>query len=326
MAQKTMVQALNQAMREEMTRDEDVILLGEDVGVDGGVFRVTEGLLKEFGGNRVFDTPLSEDGIVGTAIGLATYGMHPIASLQFMGFSYYAFHQIESHVSRMRRRSQGRYACRMVIRMPYGAGIRALEHHSESRETYYTHTPGLKVVIPRSPKKAWELFKASVRDPDPVIFMEPSALYRSFREEVPENVDDVPPLSGAEVVREGNDVTLVAYGHMLQRTLKAAETLQQNGIDAEVIDLQVISPMDSDTVNRSVQKTGHVVVIHDGPRTLGIGAELSARINEMSFLYLKAPIKRVTGYDVQVPLFAREQYYMPDEGKIVKAVNETLTF
>ncbi len=327
MAGVTMVQALNQAMREEMARDETVLLLGEDVGVDGGIFRVSDGLLDEFGEKRVVDTPLSEVAIVGSAIGLALYGFRPIAELQFSGFSYQAFHQVEGHASRYRKRSQGRYTVPLVIRMPYGAGVRALEHHSESREAYYAHTPGLKVVIPRSPRKAWELLKASIRDPDPVIFMEPKGLYRRGREELPEDRRQVPALDGAEVVQEGEDITVVAYGAMLYRAMEAVKTLEREDVvNAEVIDLQMIAPLDSDTINVSVQKTGRAVVIHEAPRTLGVGAEIAARITEESFLSLEAPVKRITGYDVQVPLFAREQLYLPSEERILRGMRETLAF
>ncbi|MCJ2531184.1 MAG: alpha-ketoacid dehydrogenase subunit beta [Candidatus Thermoplasmatota archaeon] len=327
MAGVTMVQALNQAMREEMARDETVLLLGEDVGVDGGIFRVSDGLLDEFGEKRVVDTPLSEVAIVGSAIGLALYGFRPIAELQFSGFSYQAFHQVEGHVSRYRKRSQGRYTVPLVIRMPYGAGVRALEHHSESREAYYAHTPGLKVVIPRSPRKAWELLKASIRDPDPVVFMEPKGLYRRGREELPKDRRKVPALDGAEIVQEGEDITVVAYGAMLYRAMEAVKTLEREDVvNAEIIDLQMIAPLDSDTVNASVQKTGRAVVIHEAPRTLGVGAEIAARITEESFLSLEAPVKRITGYDVQVPLFAREQLYLPSEERILQGMRDTLAF
>lgn len=322
-----MVEALNQAMREELARDERVLILGEDVGVDGGIFRVTDGLLREFGEHRVVDTPLAESAIVGCSIGLAITGYRPIAEIQFSGFAYFAFHQLESHASRYRRRSQGRYTVPLVVRMPYGAGVRALEHHSESREAYYAHTPGLKVVIPRSPRKAWELLKASIRDPDPVVFMEPKALYRRGREELPEDGEDVPPLGGCEVVREGDDLTLVAYGHMLYRTLQAAETLaEEDGIRPEVLDVQVIAPLDSDTIVGSVKKTGRLVVVHEAPRTLGLGAEIVARVTEDAFLRLEAPPRRVTGYDVHPPLLAREQAYLPDAGRILRAARETLAF
>lgn len=322
-----MVEALNQALREEMARDEKVLVLGEDVGMDGGIFRVTDGLIQEFGEERVVDTPLAEAAIAGTSIGLAIYGFRPVAEMQFSGFSYFAFHQVEAHAARYRKRSQGRYTVPLVIRMPYGAGVRALEHHSESRETYYAHTPGLKVVIPRSARKAWSLLKASIRDPDPVIFLEPKALYRRGREGIPEDGEEVPPLAGCEVVQEGDEVTLVAYGHMLYRTLRAAQTLEkEDGVRPEVIDVQVISPLDSDTINGSVQKTGRLVVVHEAPRTLGLGGEIVARVNEESFLHLEAPPRRVTGYDVHPPLLAREQAYLPDEGRILRAVRETLAF
>ena len=328
MPELTMVQAINRALREEMARDPRVMVLGEDVGRDGGIFRVTDGLLDQFGEDRVVDTPLAETGIIGTSVGLAVGGMVPVPEMQFQNFSYYAFAQIENHVARMRWRSQGRFTCPMVIRMPYGAGIHALELHSESREAYFAHTPGLKVVIPRSPLKAYQLLKASIRDPDPVIFCEPSALYRRVREEVPEGPEGaLPPLGEAEVVQEGEGLTLVSYGAMLQRTLKAAETLaQETGTRPEVIDLQTISPLDSDTVVGSVKKTGRCVVVNEAPRTLGVPAELIARLNEEALEYLEAPIARVTGYDVHVPLFAREDAYMPDEPRILEAARATLAY
>lgn len=327
MAGATMVEALNRAMREEMERDDRVLILGEDVGADGGIFRVTDGLLDAFGEERVVDTPLAEAGILGTAIGLAIYGYRPIAEMQFSGFSYFAFHQAEAHAARYRKRSQGRYTVPLVLRMPYGAGVRALEHHSESRETYYAHTPGLKVVVPRSPRKAWELLKASIRDPDPVVFYEPKALYRRGRQELPGDGESLPRLGRAEVVREGDDVTLVAYGHMLHRTLQAAKTLaEEDGAEPEVIDLPTLSPLDSETINGSVKKTGRIVVIHEAPRTLGLGAEVVARVLEDAFLHLEAPPRRLTGYDVHPPLLAREQAYLPDEARILHVVRETLAF
>ena len=248
MPKLTMVKAINLALHQEMELDDDVIVLGEDVGVDEGVFRVTEGLLKKFGEQRVIDTPLAEGAIVGMAIGMALYGLKPVAELQFSGFSFQAFHQIENHAARYRMRSQGRYHCQIVVRMPYGGGVRALEHHSESEEAYYAHMPGMKVVIPSGPRNARALLMGAIRDPDPVIFMEPKALYHAVKEEVPEEVETL-PLGHARVAREGDDVTLVAYGTMLHRALEAAELLkEEDGVEAEVVDLVTISPMDGETL------------------------------------------------------------------------------
>lgn len=326
MSKLTMVKAINLALHQELERDDDVIVLGEDVGVDEGVFRVTEGLLKKFGEQRVMDTPLAEGAIVGMAIGMALYGLKPVAEIQFSGFSFQAFHQIENHAARYRQRSQGRYHCQLVVRMPYGGGVRALEHHSESEEAYYAHMPGVKVVIPSGPRKARALLVSAIRDPDPVIFMEPKALYHAVKEEVPE-AEELLPLGRAQVVREGGDVTLVAYGTMLQRALEAAERLKdEDGVEAEVIDLLTISPLDGETVAASVRKTGRVVVVHEAPRTCGVGAELTARIVEKAFLQLEAPVRRLTGFDITYPGFAREKAWLPDVPRIVRAVRETLAF
>jgi pyruvate dehydrogenase E1 component beta subunit len=324
MAKITMVQAINLALRQEMERDDSIVVLGEDVGVDGGVFRVTEGLFEAFGGQRVIDTPLAESAIVGTSIGMAAYGLKPVCEIQFSGFSYMAFHQLESHAARLRWRSRGRYHVPMVLRAPYGAGVRALEHHSESREAYYAHTPGLKMVIPSTPRKARALLISAIRDPDPVVFFEPKAAYRASREEVPE-AEETWPLGKADVVREGQDLTLLAYGAMLRPTLKAADLLrEEDGVDAEVIDLLTLSPLDHDTFVTSVRKTGRAVIVHEAPRSFGPGAEIVARLVEKAFWYLEAPIGRVTGLDTIVPLFAYEQAYLPSPERIVHAARETL--
>jgi pyruvate dehydrogenase E1 component beta subunit len=321
----TMVQAINLALRQEMEHDDSVIVLGEDVGVDGGVFRVTEGLLEAFGERRVIDTPLAESGIVGTSIGMAAYGLKPVREIQFSGFSYMAFHQLENHAARLRWRSRGHYHhVPMVLRAPYGAGVRALEHHSESREAYYAHTPGLKMVIPSTPRKARALLLSANRDPDPVIFFEPKAAYRAFREEVPE-AEETWPLGKAHVVREGQELTLVAYGAMLRPTLKAVDILHdENGVEAEVIDLLTLSPLDHDTLVTSVRKTGRVVTVHEAARSFGPAAEIVARLVEKAFWYLEAPVRRVTGFDTIVPLFAYEQAYLPSPQRIVHAARETL--
>lgn len=324
MAKMTMVQSLNLAMKQEMKRDDSVIVLGEDVGVNGGVFRVTDELFDEFGEERVMDTPLAEAGIVGFSVGMAINGLKPIAEIQFSGFSYLAMHQIESHAARYRWRTRGGYPIQMVLRMPYGAGIRALEHHSESREAYYAHTPGLKMVIPSGPRNARALLVSAIRDPDPVIFFEPKAVYRAFREEVPEE-EETMEIGKAKVVRAGDDLTIISYGAMMQPTLEAAEILKgEDGVEVEVIDLLTISPLDHETFVESVNKTGRVVVVHEAHRSFGPGAEIVSRLVEKSFWYLEAPIKRVTGFDTFVPLFAYEKAYLPGVERIVKAARDTL--
>lgn len=325
MAKMTMVQAINHALHEEMARDDSVIVLGEDVGVDGGVFRVTEGLLDKYGQERVIDTPLAESAIIGTSIGMAVAGLRPVAEIQFSGFSYLAFHQLESHAARMRWRSNGAYHVPMVLRTPYAGGVRALEHHSESREAYYAHTPGLKMVIPSGPRTARALLLSAIRDPDPVVFYEAKSIYRAFREEVPEE-EETMPIGQAQVVREGKDITLIAYGAMMRPTLEAADTLQEeDGVQAEVIDLLTIAPLDGETLAESVRKTGRAVVVHEAPRSFGPGAEVVSRLVEKSFWYLEAPIGRVTGFDVIIPLFAFEQVYLPGAERILRVARETLS-
>ena len=324
MAKMTMVQALNLALRQEMERDDSVIILGEDVGVDGGVFRVTDALIDQFGEQRVLDTPLAEAAIVGMSIGMAAYGLKPVCEIQFSGFSYQNFHQIENHAARLRWRSRGRYHVPMVMRTPYGGGVRALEHHSESREVYWAHTPGLKMVIPSSPRNARALLVSAIRDPDPVIFYEPKAIYRAFREEVPEK-EEVLPIGKAQVVREGRDLTMISYGAMMRPTLAAAATLkEESGIEADVIDLLTISPLDDEVFVQSVLKTGRAVVVHEAPRSFGPAGEIFARLIEKVFYYLEAPIERVTGFDVVTPLFSREKAYLPDEQRILAAANKVL--
>jgi len=320
-----MVQALNLALEQEMEKDDRVIVLGEDVGEDGGVFRVTDELIDKFGADRSVDTPLAEGAIVGMALGMAVYGLRPVAEIQFSGFIYQSFHQIEQHVSRMRWRSRGRFNVPLVIRAPYAAGVRALEHHSESREAYFAHTPGLKMVIPSSPRNARALMVGAIRDPDPVIFFEPKSIYRAFREEVPDE-EEVIEIGTSQIAREGSDLTIISYGAMMRPTLEAAETLEEeDGINAEVIDLLTISPLDDSHFTESVRKTGRAVVVHEAHRSFGPGAEIVSRIMEKSFWYLEAPIKRVTGFDVIVPLFAREQAYIPDVDRILRGARETLS-
>ncbi len=326
MAKLNMVGALNLALLQEMERDEDVIVLGEDVGVDGGVFRVTEGLYRKFGARRVMDSPLAESAIVGTSIGMAFYGLKPVAEIQFSGFSFQAFHQIENHAGRYRTRSRGRYHCQLVVRMPYGGGVRALEHHSESEEAYYAQMPGIKVVIPSTPRNARALLVSAIRDPDPVVFLEPKALYHAVREEVPD-AEETLPIGRARIAREGKDLTLIAYGAMTRPVLEAAELLHdEDGVEAEVVDLLTISPLDRETLVHSVRKTGRAVVVHEAPRSFGAGAEITASLVERAFLYLEAPVRRVAAYDVPFVGFAREKANLPGVDRIVGAARETLRF
>lgn len=324
MAKMNMVQALNLALRQEMEKDDRVVLLGEDIGPDGGVFRVTDGLIDSFGPRRVVDTPLAESAIVGMSIGMAVYGLRPICEIQFSGFSYQSFHQLENHAARMRWRSQGRLPVSMVLRAPYGGGVRALEHHSESREAYWAHTPGLKMVIPSGPRNARALLVSAIRDPDPVIFYEAKALYRAFREEVPEE-EEVLPIGQSQIIREGKDLTMIAYGAMIRPAIEAAEQLRAaDGIETEIIDLLTISPLDDALMVESVTKTGRAVVIHEAPRSFGPGAEIISRLMEGAFFYLEAPIARVTGFDIIIPYFSREKWYMPSVQRIVAAARQTL--
>jgi pyruvate dehydrogenase E1 component subunit beta len=324
MAKMTMVQALNLALRQEMEKDDRVVVLGEDVGVDGGVFRITDGLIDQFGDLRSLDTPLAESAIVGMSIGMAIYGLRPVCEIQFSGFSYHNFHQIENHASRYRWRSQGRYHVPMVLRAPYSGGVRALEHHSESRETYYAHMPGIKMVIPSGPRNARSLLVSAIRDPDPVIFFESKALYRAFREEVPEDEETL-PIGKSQVVRQGGDLTMISYGAMMRPTLEAASELENNdGVQAEVIDLLTISPLDDETFVRSVKKTGRAMVIHEAPRSFGPGAEIAARLVEKAFFYLEAPISRVAGFDIIMPLFSRENSYIPNAQRILREAKKAL--
>lgn len=319
-----MVQAINLGLKQEMARDKKVIILGEDVGVDGGVFRVTEGLYKIYGPERVIDTPLAESAIVGTSIGLAAGGMKPVAEIQFDGFMYSALDQLISHASRIRTRSRGRFSCPLVLRAPYSGGVRALEHHSESPETYFLHTPGLKVVIPSTPYDAKGLIVSSIRDPDPVIFLEPKKLYRSIKQEVPKEEFTV-PLGPANIFREGSDITLITYGAMMRPAIDAAEKVKEK-ISCEVIDLRTLKPLDNQTIFESVKKTGRAVVVQEAPRTCGFAAEISSRITENLLLSLKAPVERVTGFDTVMPLPKLENYYLPDTNRIVKAIEKTVGF
>ncbi|GMG97343.1 alpha-ketoacid dehydrogenase subunit beta [Tepidimicrobium xylanilyticum] len=319
------VEAVNQALMNEMEKDETVVVYGEDVGVEGGVFRATVNLQKKFGKHRVFDTPLAESAIVGTGVGMAINGLKPVVELQFMGFSYPAFNQIISHVARMRNRSRGRYNLPMVIRAPYGGGIRALEHHSESTEALYAHIPGLKVVIPSTPYDTKGLLIAAIRDPDPVIFLEPKRIYRAFRQEVPEEAYEL-PIGKARIVEEGEDVTVITWGAMVKDVQKASEMAKEKGIYPEIIDLRTISPMDRETFVESVKKTGRAVIVHEAPKTLGVGAEIVSVINEKAFLYLEAPPTRVTGFDTTFPLPRGEMHYIPSPERIAKTIEEVVKF
>ena len=326
MPKLNMVKALNLALSEEMARDPDVLVLGEDVGVDGGVFRVTDDLQRKFGSQRVIDSPLAEAGIIGTAVGMALYGLKPVCEIQFSGFAFQCFHQIENHAARYRARSRGRFHCQMVIRMPYGGGVRALEHHTESEEQFYAHIPGLKMVIPSGPRTARALLAAAIRDPDPVIFFEAKALYHAAKEDVPDESETL-PLGRAQVAREGGDLTLIAYGAMLRVALEAADVLQtEDGASVEVLDLLTISPLDRATLVASVAKTGRAVVVHEAPRSFGPGAEIAASIMDGAFLSLEAPVRRVTAYDVAFAGFAREKATVPDVPRVVAAARETLAF
>jgi pyruvate dehydrogenase E1 component beta subunit len=326
MAKLNMVKALNQALFQEMDRDGDVLILGEDVGVDGGVFRVTDDLQRKFGSQRVIDSPLAEAAIIGTAVGMALYGLKPVCEIQFSGFAFQCFHQIENHCARYRMRSQGRFHVPIVIRMPYGGGVRALEHHSESEEQFYAHIPGIKMVIPSGPRNARALLAAAIRDPDPVIFFEAKSLYHAAKEDVPD-ASEVMPIGRAQVARQGDALTLIAYGAMLRVALEAADVLRdEDGVAAEVIDLLTVSPLDRETLVGSVKKTGRAVVVHEAPRSFGPGAEIAASIMDGAFLSLEAPIRRVTAYDVPFVGFAREKANVPDVPRVVAAARETLAF
>ena len=320
MAILNMVQAVNLALGQEMERDDRVIILGEDVGRDGGVFRVTEGLMERFGPERVIDTPLSESAIVGASIGMAAYGLRPVAEIQFLGFIYAAFDQLATHAARLRARTRSRYTSPLVVRSPYGAGIKAPELHEESTEALFCHLPGIKVVVPSGPYTAKGLLLSAIRDPDPVLFLEPTRLYRLIREEVPEE-DYTIPLGQARVAKTGSDLTVIAWGSMLERSLKAVGSR-----NAEVIDLLTLNPFDSETVLVSVKKTGRVVIVHEAVKTCGFGAEIAATIAEEALLHLRAPILRVTAPDVTMPLPKLEDHYLPTSEQINNAMDEVMRY
>lgn len=323
MAKLTVVEAINLALKQEMARDSRLLVLGEDVGKNGGVFRVTEGLLELFGENRVVDTPLSESAIIGSAIGLAVYGLRPVAEIQFEGFVYGAMEQLIGHAARIRTRSRGRRECPLVVRIPYGGGIHAPEHHSESNEAYFVHTPGLKVVVPSTPYEAKGLLLSAIRDPDPVIFMEPKRIYRAIREEVPDE-EYLIPLEQARVVTEGTHVTLIAWGAMLHVALQGAKLMADRGISSEVLDLRTLSPLDTQSIVESIKKTNRAVIVHEAPRSCGVAAEIIARINEKALLYLEAPVERVTGFDTVMPLPRLEQHFLPDAQRVVRAIDRVM--
>ncbi|MHB1932611.1 MAG: alpha-ketoacid dehydrogenase subunit beta [Thermoplasmata archaeon] len=320
MTELTLVQAVNRGLAEAMRQDSDVLLLGEDIGTNGGVFRATEGLQKEFGAERVIDTPLSECGIVGTAIGMALYGLKPVAEIQFLDFIYPAFDQIVSELSKFRYRSGGQYPCHVVVRAPYGGGIRGGLYHSQSTEAFFCHTAGLKVVIPSTPADAKGLLLTAIHDEDPVMFLEPKRIYRSVTGEVPDG-DYRIPFGKARIAREGTDLTLVAYGAMMVPTLAAAERLAEDGLSAEVIDLRTLVPLDEAALLASVEKTGRLVIVHEAARTAGFGAEIAALVAEKALYSLKAPILRVTGYDTPFP-YALEHLYLPSEERILDAARQ----
>ena len=325
MTEVNLVEAVNLALAQEMEADDDVLVMGEDVGINGGVFRATINLQKQFGTTRVVDTPLSEAVIGGMAIGMAAQGMKPVAEIQFMGFIYPTIDQILNHASRLRNRTRGRLSCPMVLRAPFGGGIHAPEHHSESTEAMFAHIPGIRVVIPSSPARAYGLLLAAIRDPDPVVFLEPKRIYRIAKQEI-EASGEALPLDTCFVLREGSDITLITWGAMTHDTLQAADALTEEGIHAEVIDVATLKPLDMTTILESVAKTGRCVIVHEAARSGGVGAEIAAGIGEKGLLHLLAPVERVTGYDTVMPLYRLEQCYMPDKQQIIEATKKTLEF
>ena len=325
MAEITMVGAITMALARAMADDERVVVLGEDVGVNGGVFRATDGLMARFGATRVLDTPLAETVLAGMSIGMAAQGLRPVTEFQFMGYIYPALDQVINHAGRLRNRTRGRLSCPLVFRAPMGAGIHAPEHHSESTETLFAHIPGIRVVIPSSPARAYGLLLSAIADPDPVMFFEPTRLYRASKEEVDDNGHSL-PLDVCFILREGSDVTLVTWGASVKETLAAADTLAAEGIAAEVIDVATISPLDFDTILASVEKTGRLVIVHEAPYNAGMGAEIAARIAEHGLLSLQAPVERVTAPDAVVPLLRLEKAYMPSEKDILEAAHRAVNY
>jgi pyruvate dehydrogenase E1 component beta subunit len=325
MTDLSLVQAINLALKRAMTDDPRVVMLGEDVGIDGGVFRATEGLIQEFGAERVIDTPLAEASIAGVSIGLAAQGFRPVAEIQFTGFAYACIDQLVNHASRLRTRTRGRLTCPMVLRSPAGGGIKAIEHHSESPEAMFAHIPGLKVVVPSSPARAYGLLLSAIRDPDPVVFLESTRLYRAARADVSDDGIGL-PLETCSVLKSGSDLTMVSWGAMISETLKAAEELSLEGIDAEVIDVATLKPLDDAAILASVSHTGRLVVIHEAPATCGFGAEIVARVAERGLTSLLAPVERVAGHDTMMPYPRLEAVYMPDVARILGAARRTMSY
>ena len=321
----TLVQAVRDGLHTELARDDDVVVLGQDVGKNGGVFRATEGLYDEFGGDRVVDTPLAESGIIGCAVGMAAMGMRPVPEIQFSGFMYPGYDQIVSHMARFRTRTRSRFTLPMTLRAPYGGGIRAPEHHSESKEAFYAHEAGLKVVMPSTPYDTKGLLASAIRDPDPVVFLEPKLVYRAFREAVPDEPYTV-PLGEAATRREGEDVAVFTYGAMTRRTVEAAENLAEDGIECEVVDLRTISPLDREAIVEAFERTGRAAVVHEAPKSGGLAAEITSIIQEEALLYQEAPVKRVAGFDVPYPLYALEDYYLPSVKRIEEGIREAAEF
>ena len=319
----TLVEAVNLALARALSEDPNVVLLGEDIGRNGGVFRATQGLQDRFGRERVMDTPLAETLIAGTAIGMASQGLKPVAEIQFMGFIFPAMEQLVTHAARLRNRTRGRLHCPLVVRAPFGGGIHAPEHHSESTEALFAHIPGIRVVIPSSPRRAYGLLLSAIDDPDPVLFLEPKRLYRALKQPL---VDDGArlPLDKVFILREGSDITLVSWGACIQETLEAVQALEQQGISAEVVDVATVSPLDMDSIRASVEKTGRCVIVHEAARSGGIASEISARLAEESLVYLRAPVQRVTGYDATMPYPRNEHLYLPRTEDIIQAVRKTL--
>ena len=325
MPEVTLVGAVTMALARAMEEDGRVVVLGEDVGVNGGVFRATQGLLERFGPERVLDTPLAELAIAGVSVGMAAAGLRPVAEIQFSGFIYPAIDQIVSHASRLRNRTRGRLSCPMVLRAPCGGGIHAPEHHGESNEAMFAHMPGLRVVVASSPQRAYGLLLAAIRDPDPVVFFEPARIYRAVRQEVADDGAEL-PLDTCFVLREGRDITLVTWGAMVKETMAAADRLREEAVSAEVIDVATLRPLDADTILASVERTGRCVIVHEAPLTGGFGAEIAARIAEKGLLSLQAPVERVAGYDAIMPMPRLEHHYMPSEARILAAAHRALAF
>ncbi len=325
MPEITLVEAVTQALAYELEKDPNVVLLGEDIGKNGGVFRATQGLQEKFGEERVIDSPLAESMIAGLSVGMSVQGLRPVAEFQFMGFIFPAMNQIVCHAARMRNRTRGRLSCPIVFRAPFGGGIRAPEHHSESTEALFAHIPGLQVVIPSSPKRAYGLLLAAIRNPDPVIFLEPKRIYRMVKQDVPDNGEAL-PLGKCFTLKQGTDITLVSWGASIHETMNVAQKLAEEGISAEVIDVASIKPLDIETILDSVRKTGRCVIIHEAAKTCGVGSEISAQIAEHALLDLQAPVQRVTGYDTTMPYFKLEKYYIPSEKRIIEAVKQTMEY